>query len=158
MKFDNCEFGGGTSCTRQGGDGFTKHREGYSHKFMPAGKLLSKGTDSVYSVPLLDNTFLSDDLLNKSLFTESIQKSLYHFDLETPTGVSTFLELLPVLSDDIIKEVYTEIWPGYPTDESSIFNIRMAKHEVRGYLLDYMKQHDFEEPTEERPREIDASI
>lgn len=93
-----------------------------------------------------------DDDLAKSLLSvsldkgvnprEVVSKSLYNIDLESVQGVSRLLELLPILDPEIVKEVYQEIFPGYPTDDLSD---RVAKTELKGYLLDYL--HD-QEPNE----------
>lgn len=162
MKLEKCKYGGGHNCERQGGDGFTMHKSGYSHAYCDSGVSLQKGIQSgkVYTVPDLEGGMLSEKEVTKSIFFQGndLGKSLYYFNLDEPMGVARLLELLPVLSEEIIGEVYAEIWPGYPTENSKSFNVRMARQEIRGYLLDYMVQHDFEKPTEERPRAVDSSI
>ena len=66
---------------------------------------------------------------------EALEKSLYNFDLDTPEGIDRLLELLPIMDPDIINEVYQEIFPGYPVDT---LVPRMARIELRGYLMDYL--------------------
>jgi len=159
MKFEHCPYGGGHDCTRQGGNGFVSHPGGYEHSFPYKEFDISKSiTDlnKVYSVPIFENDIITEAVI-PLLYVEPVNKSLYHFDLETPLGVDRLLELLPVLSDEIIKEVYSEIWTGYPVEDSKTFNIRMARLEIQGYLLDYMRQHDFTEPEQERPRAVDPA-
>ena len=166
MKFEQCMYGGGDSCTRQGGDGCTIHKSNDLHPFTHTDELqyIAKSnpadTGTVHVLPVLEYDILEESVINKSLFSgsEIISKALYHFDLETPSGVTRLLELLPVLSDDIIKEVYQEIWPTYPVEQSKIFNLRMARSEIKGYLLDYLNQHDIQDPGQERPRQIDSAI
>lgn len=162
MKFSKCKYGGGANCIRQGGDGFTFHKSSYNHKYDGEDITLQKSviSDKVYTVSDLEGGLLGSDEVVKSVFFggDKLNKALYYFNLDEPMGVSRLLELLPVLSEEIIGEVYAEIWPGYPTENSKSFNIRMARHEIRGYLLDYMVQHDFEKPAEERPRAVDSSI
>ena len=159
MKFNKCEFGGGHSCEKQGGNGFLVHPINYEHTYHIATFTKSISSSSkIVTIPLLENTLLSEDEISKALFFESFKKSLYYFDLDSPKGIARLIELLPVLSDDIIGEVYSEIWPDYPVDDPTYFNVRMARSELRGYLLDYMYQNDFQDPTEERPREIDSAI
>lgn len=94
-------------------------------------------------LPNLEEEF--DDDFAKSLLEVSIDrsvhphelvaKSLYNFDLESPEGVDRLLELLPILDPEIINEVYQEIFPGYPVDTLAP---RMARIELRGYLMDYL--------------------
>ncbi len=102
-------------------------------------------TDSirVYELKGLEDNF--DDDLAKSILEiqidktlhplEAVEKSLYNFDLETPEGVDRLLELLPILDPEIVNEVYQEIFPGYPVDTLAP---RMARLELRGYLMDYL--------------------
>lgn len=66
---------------------------------------------------------------------DAVLKSLYNFDLETPEGVDRLLELLPIMDPEIINEVYQEIFPMYPVDTLAP---RIARLELRGYLLDYL--------------------
>lgn len=86
-----------------------------------------------------------DDDLAKSLLDLSIEKtqhpddilikSVYNFDLESPDGVDRLLELLPIIDFEILKEVYQDIFPGYPLDT---LNPRMARIELKGYFMDYL--------------------
>lgn len=75
---------------------------------------------------------------------DAVEKSLYNFDLETPEGVDRLLELLPIMDPEIINEVYAEIFPGYPVDTLAP---RIARIELRGYLMDYLNGN-FEEGQE----------
>lgn len=72
---------------------------------------------------------------------EAVAKSLYNFDLETPEGVDRLLELLPIMDPEIVNEVYKEIFPMYPVKTLSP---RVARIELRGYLMDYL--HGSQEP------------
>lgn len=66
---------------------------------------------------------------------DALEKSMYSFTFTTVEGVQSFLELLPVLDESIIKEVYSEIFPGYPTNT---LPMRVARVELEGYLKDYL--------------------
>jgi hypothetical protein len=67
-----------------------------------------------------------------------LMKSMYDFDFETPEGIERFLSLLPVMDAEIIKDVMMEIWPGYPAE----IDARRHRLEIRGYLKDYLDQHE----------------
>jgi len=104
----------------------------------------------VFELKGLDENF--DDDLSKSILEihldkalhpqEAVEKSLYNFDLDTPDGVDRLLELLPILDPEIINEVYQEIFPGYPVDTLAP---RMARLELRGYLMDYLANNGTQE-------------
>jgi hypothetical protein len=79
-----------------------------------------------------------------------VEKSVYNFDLETLDGVDRLLELLPILDPEIMNEVYQEIFPGYPVDTLAP---RVARIELRGYLMDYLENGRQEEAGEESSSE-----
>lgn len=91
----------------------------------------------------LDKDFIESDraeaMLNltigKSINAATLMKSFYNFDFSTPEGVVSFIALLPILDDEIVKQASAEIWPG-SVDEN--FNLRRARMEVRSYLMDCM--------------------
>lgn len=66
---------------------------------------------------------------------DAVEKSLYNFDLDTPEGIDRLLELLPIMDPEIINEVYQEIFPQYPV---ATLAPRVARLELRGYLMDYL--------------------
>lgn len=88
-----------------------------------------------------------DDDLAKSLLgvsidravsaTDVVAKAMYNFDLTSPEGVDRLLELLPIIDFEILKEVYQEVFPGYPVDTLAP---RTARIELRGFFMDYL--HD----------------
>lgn len=90
-----------------------------------------------------------DDDLSKSLLDlridralnpqETLLKSLYNFDLESPEGLDRVLELLPILDPEILLAVYQEVFPGYPVDNLSP---RIARIELRGYFMDYLEMDE----------------
>ena len=73
-----------------------------------------------------------------------LSKSLYYFEFETKHGIDRLLELLPIMDRDVLQEVYTYIWPGYSMDAER-WNERIARLEIRGYLLDFVKYFDKED-------------
>ncbi len=150
-SFGPCVHGGAASCKRQGGSGAAAHAKGYSHPFpttsevgAPVGDAshVDEGriTKSLELGPFLDNSQSQDTLelqVSEAVDSESlVRKSIYNFDVETNEGIQGLLAVIPILDPEILKEVYTEILPGYPTDEN--FDTKMARKEVRGYLLDYL--------------------
>lgn len=85
-------------------------------------------------------------LFDKVVLThDALEKSVYNFDLETPEGVDRLLELLPIMDPAIINEVYQEVFPTYPVDTLAP---RVARIELRGYLMDYLNG-EFEDGSEE---------
>lgn len=80
--------------------------------------------------------------VGKVTYTSDIlKKSMYDFDLETPEGIERLMALLPIMDPDILKEIITTIWPGYPTDVDA----RRHRLEIKGYLKDYLESMDDEE-------------
>lgn len=87
---------------------------------------------------------LSELMLNSEVFstprlTNFIYKSMYEFNLDSVEGVSRLLSLLPILDPEIVKTVLQEIWPNYNLEEDN-FDAKIAKAEVRGYLLDLLEE------------------
>jgi hypothetical protein len=70
---------------------------------------------------------------------DALEKALYDFDLTSPDGIDRFLELLPILDEAIVKDVYKEIFTGYPIDA---LPIRVGKIELYGFLKDYLEASD----------------
>lgn len=154
MSQIKCIHGGGPACTRHGGDGRTIHGSTYVHTKLARKEMLPYTTqilqksdpEKVHKCHALEGGFIDNEvaksLLSHESFLEPMSKALYYFDLTSPEGTARLMELLPVLADDIIAEVYEEIWPGYPTDDESTFNIRIARSEIKGYLLDYLHNNE----------------
>lgn len=151
-SFSPCVHGGADSCERQGGSGSAAHAEGYQHPFPTSGEvgdpiggpvLVDDGrvTKSLDMGAFLDNAQAEECLgLQVSQMVNSeylVRKSIYNFDVETQEGVLGLLAVIPILDPEILKEVYTEIWPGSPTDDN--FEPKLARGEIRGYLLDYLE-------------------
>lgn len=61
--------------------------------------------------------------------------SLYNFDLQSAEGVDRILALLPILDEEIVKALYQECFPGYPTESIAP---RMARIELRGFFMDFL--------------------
>lgn len=150
-SFGPCVHGGATACKRQGGSGAAAHVRGYSHPYPtsaevgpPVGGPVHVDEDKIVkSLELgtfLDNAQSQDCLeLQVSEMIDSeklVRKSIYNFDVETQEGILGLLAVIPILDPEILKEVYMEMTPGYPTDES--FDTKIARVEIRGYLLDYL--------------------
>lgn len=99
----------------------------------------------------------AEEMLNlsigKIIHTSSlVRKSMYDFDLETPEGIEKLMALLPIMDPEILKDIMTELWPGYPTDVDA----RRHRLEIKGFLKDYLESYDqkdagneFEEAGEE---------
>lgn len=77
--------------------------------------------------------------------SELLRKSMYDFDLETPEGIEKLMALLPIIDPEILKDIMTEIWPGYPTE----LNPRQHRMEIKGYLKDYLESYDSEDEVEQ---------
>jgi hypothetical protein len=73
--------------------------------------------------------------LGDSVVQEPLYKSFFDFDLRTPEGITSFLTVLPVSSDELVMQAVQEVWPGCPTEN---FDLVRARLELRGYLLDYL--------------------
>lgn len=73
--------------------------------------------------------------------SELLRKSMYDFDLETPEGIEKLMGLLPIMDPEILKDIMTEIWPGYPTE----LDARRHRMEIKGYLKDYLESYDSED-------------
>lgn len=90
--------------------------------------------------------------IDEMVFTGDIAKgiqgaSVYQFDLETPEGITKTMELLPVLSEEVLTDILIEIWPGANADASE----ELKRAEIRGFLMDYANEagffaEDFESP------------
>jgi len=164
-RLDNCIHKGGHLCRNHGGSGSAFHEGGYIHPFLSGSELegrapLTKSQlfDTVtcrdVEIPALESDF--DDTaaismlgitLNKGVSRaiedkDLLMKSFFDFDIVTEKGLVKFLNLLPVLDFEIVKEVMEAIWPAYPTDG---INSTTARMELKGFLLDYLDQLTEEE-------------
>lgn len=91
----------------------------------------------------------AEEMLNLSVgrithSSDLVRKSMYDFDLETPEGIEKLMALLPIMDPEILKDIMTEIWPGYPTD----IDARRHRLEIKGYLKDYLESNDQEDDVE----------
>lgn len=101
----------------------------------------------------LEDSFDNDkaeEMLNLSIgrithTSELVRKSMYDFDLDTPEGIARLMALLPIMDPEILKDIMTELWPGYPTD----IDARRHRLEIKGYLKDYLDSNDQEDSTGE---------
>jgi len=167
-KFVDCVHGGGTACKRQGGSGCTVHKAGYIHPFPTSEDLESiakavpedpkvKG-DKTFNVPEMEPDIQGNEeaegMLDVPSMEQDVPKQLYYFDLQNPEGAVRLIELLPILDPDIVEEIYETIWPGYPVQDEEAFNDRVARLEIRGYLMDYLVNNDLK-PGDVRPRQTD---
>ncbi len=97
----------------------------------------------------LEDSFDNDraeEMLNLSIgrithTSELVRKSMYDFDLDTPDGIAKLMALLPIMDPEILKDIMTELWPGYPTD----IDARRHRLEIKGYLKDYLDSYDQED-------------
>ena len=102
----------------------------------------------------LEDSFDNDraeEMLNLSIgrilhSSEIVRKSMYDFDLETPEGIEKLMALLPIMDPEILKDIMTEIWPGYPTD----IDARRHRLEIKGFLKDYLESYDQEDAGDEQ--------
>lgn len=81
----------------------------------------------------------AEDLLNLGIYQTDnldsiLEKSMFEFSLDNEEGVLRLLELLPVLDEDILKEVYRDVFRGYPVENLAP---RIARAELRGYFMDF---------------------
>lgn len=86
----------------------------------------------------LPDTFIDPELSEKMLnlpLGEKIEfaKSFYNFDFSTPEGVISFLELLPILDVDVVKQAAAELFPGSVDDS---FEPKRYRMEIKAYLMD----------------------
>ena len=167
-KFVSCVHGGGTACKRQGGSGCTVHKAGYIHPFPMVEDLekivkavpedpKAKG-DKTFNVPEMEPDIEDDEnaegMLDIPSMEKDVPKQLYYFDLQSLDGAVRLIELLPILDPDIVEEIYETIWPGYPVQDEEAFNDRVARLEIRGYMMDYLVNNELE-PGTTRPRQTD---
>ena len=68
-----------------------------------------------------------------------IKKSVYTFDLESEEGAQSFLNLVPVLDIDILKQAFEHIFPQYDTTN---LDLKRARAEIRGYILNMLKSFE----------------
>lgn len=168
-KFVNCVHGGGTACKRQGGSGCTVHKAGYIHPFPMLEDLekIVKATpedpsakgNKTFNVPEMEpdveDTENAESILDAPSMESDVPKQLYYFDLQSPDGAVRLIELLPILDPDIVKEIYETVWPAYPVEDEEAFNDRVARLEIRGYMMDYLVNNDLK-PGTTRPRQTDV--
>ncbi len=160
-KFIKCIHGGGNNCRKYGGTGETVHGPNYLHKHLDAqefetppnlGRLppthltLSKNLDYYF-----EDEQLAVDILSTAY--DSISKALYHFNFDEIDGIERVVELLPVLDDQIVRDIYSTVFPNYPSNDDEHFNLRMARLELRGFFIDYMVTNGQSENTEEYPED-----
>lgn len=84
--------------------------------------------------------------------SEIMRKSMYDFDLETPEGIEKLMALLPIMDPEILKDIMTELWPGYPTD----IDARRHRLEIKGFLKDYLESYDQEDAGDELEADSEA--
>lgn len=110
----------------------------------------------------LDKEFIENELaesllnltIGKSVNAATLMKSFYNFDFSTPESVVSFVALLPILDDEVIKQASAEIWPGSVDDK---FNLRRARMELRGYLMDTLDMGLLADPDAEIEAAAQAS-
>src|SRR5688572_13718737 len=151
--WNKCVHGGGNQCLNHGGTGELVHGVNYLHKHINVLEL------DIYSQPGVEipNTvehklikaldeFVEDESLANTMLAynvfDNIKKSIYHFDLVDKEGIERVLELLPILDEQIVRDVYATVFTNYPVDDDSFFNVRVARLELRGYFMDFLATHD----------------
>lgn len=146
-----CIYGGGTSCSKQGGDGSLQHVGGYTHSFPTISEIGEPLGDFISKFSPFEETYIINDFvvdfdegsssellsldLSKSINVNDLLKSLYDFDLETPEGVLKLMELVPVLDSVILVDLVEKIWPGYAVEAE---DPELLRAEIRGYLMDFL--------------------
>ena len=111
----------------------------------------------------LDKEFMdpekAESLLNlsigKTINHTNLLKAFYNFDFSTPEGVSSFISLIPILDEGIIKQAASELWPGSVDDT---FDVKRARFEIRGYLADCLAEGILVNPDEEAEAAGAASV
>ena|ERR1041385_8606449 len=96
----------------------------------------------------LEDTFDNDQAesilalsLGRITYTSDLlRKSMYDFDLEAAEGIEKLMTLLPIMDPEILKDIMTEIWPGYPTE----LDARRHRAEIKGVLRDYLETNEKE--------------
>lgn len=71
-----------------------------------------------------------------------VKKSFYEFDLQSIEGITSFLTVLPITSDELLMQACSDVFPGYIIDN---FDVKLARLELRGYFLDYLQTLSQEE-------------
>lgn len=148
-----CIYGGGSSCTKQGGDGSLQHGAVYTHPYPsieevgePIGDFIYKSSESLIEHSFILNDFVVDFdedeatsvlslELSKGIDVNDLLKSLYDFDLDTSEGVQKLLSLVPVLDSVILVDLMEKIWPGYAVESE---DPELLRAEIRGFLLDFL--------------------
>lgn len=159
-RIEICIHKGGHTCRNHGGSGSAFHEGGYVHPFLSGRELAGRSrlTKAQLLTPIeqrnveiealeseFDDTAAISMLgitLNKGVSRaiqdkDLLMKSFFDFDLVTEEGLTKFLNLLPVIDFEIVKEVIEAIWPAYPTDG---VNSATARMELKGFFLDYLDQ------------------
>lgn len=150
-----CVYGGGDSCTRQGGDGSLQHSREYLHDYPSIGEIGGPVGDFVSKSSAYEETYLLDDFviefdeensaellsleLSKGINVNELFKSLYDFDLETEEGVMKLMELIPVLDSIILVDLVEKIWPGYAVEAEEP---ELLRAEIKGFLLDFLFEEE----------------
>ena len=150
-KIVRCIYGGGVACENQGGTGTRHHAASYEHPIAPISPSEYTVSSDIAARPVTVSSFSDffNDSFAKSILDTSVDtildprllvsKSMVNFDLDTREGIGRLLELLPIMSDAIVAQIYQRIFTGYPRKE---LVIRIAKLEIRGYLMDYLADLD----------------
>jgi hypothetical protein len=148
---NKCIYGGGSSCSRQGGDGSLQHAKEYVHPYPsieeaghPVGEFISKASSEEETYLLNDFVidFNEDEYssilsleMSKGIDVNDLLKSLYDFDLDTSEGVKKLMGLVPVLDSVILVDLVEKIWPGYTVEAE---DPELLRAEIKGYLLDFL--------------------
>lgn len=136
MSLRRCIYQDTSLCKRHGGSGASHHSSDYKHPLEHVPTLLSKGvvTETLDSLHVYVDEDTAHRALSVDLPMRAVYKSLFNFDLYTDEGRQAFLDILPVADAEIVKDVYSSIWPS--SMGTKTVDTKLLKLQIVGYLHD----------------------
>ena len=147
-----CIYGGGRSCVRQGGHGGSYHDSSFVHSipsyyelngvedgfnsFNTVDENINKSRFSIDVDPeCTDDSFLQSEM-GFAIPNSTLSKALVEYNLQKVEGVRSFLNLIPVIADDIIKEAYQTVFMSVVEEDTVDF--WMLRRELISYFRDLL--------------------
>lgn len=155
MTLRRCIYTESSVCQRHGGSGASHHHAAYVHPYhredVPVS--LQKSVETMDTLHIHAEDEYAHRVLSVGFHDrDQVIKGLFNFDLTTPEGVSSLLEILPIADDSIVQDVYASIWPS--SSGTKTVDTKLLKLQIMGYLHD---TKDVQEESAERDENDTAS-